>query len=533
MKKLTIIILLFPVLTLLAQIAPENFEINKDKLSKITDTNPLGNSILDIVVEDDTVWLGTTRGVSRSTDGGETWRNYYGTSAFGEESIPAIGYYNGVFYAATGHSTEKDGSTLPEGSGLKYTTDNGESWQSVPQPVDEPGDSSVIYGVNTLRALPVTVEINNITYDIALTPGTIWITTFAGGLRKSTDMGLSWERVVLPPDYLNELYPDSSYSFALQPVAGAFGDENYLNHRVFSVVAMNDSTLLVGTAGGINKGFIDSQTGDITWKKFNHLNQDYAISGNFVTAMAYNQWDESIWAATWKAEGASEYYGVSASFDGGENWKVYLRGEKAHNFGFRKYNISGLETAQVMASTDNGLFRTTEEGNNPATWITPQNIVDDVTLIPMVSKKFYSVMYQKYRGSNYIWIGSAIDGLGLLKESTGIWTGEWKVLTSSPVLPSVSESYAFPNPFSPDDEYTRIKYKFDQASADVTIRIMDFGMNLVRTLIQKAPRDGGQERLEIWDGRDESGGIVPNGVYFYRIDVDEDEPVFGKIMVLM
>ena len=58
-------------------------------------------------------------------------------------------------------------------------------------------------------------------------------------------------------------------------------------------------------------------------------------------------------------------------------------------------------------------------------------------------------------------------------------------------------------------------------------------MNLVRTLIQNAPRGISEEQFENWDGRDGSGKIVPNGVYFYRIDIGSDEPIFGKIMVLM
>jgi flagellar hook assembly protein FlgD len=61
---------------------------------------------------------------------------------------------------------------------------------------------------------------------------------------------------------------------------------------------------------------------------------------------------------------------------------------------------------------------------------------------------------------------------------------------------------------------------------------MNFGMELVRTLIQNTQRGTG-EQLEFWDGRDELGSTVTNGVYFYRIDSDVlGEPLFGKIMVL-
>ena len=56
-------------------------------------------------------------------------------------------------------------------------------------------------------------------------------------------------------------------------------------------------------------------------------------------------------------------------------------------------------------------------------------------------------------------------------------------------------------------------------------------MNLVRVVVQNAERDLG-EQLQFWDGTNELGVIVPNGVYFYRIDSDSAEPLFGKIMVL-
>ena len=56
-------------------------------------------------------------------------------------------------------------------------------------------------------------------------------------------------------------------------------------------------------------------------------------------------------------------------------------------------------------------------------------------------------------------------------------------------------------------------------------------MNLVRTLIQNAEKTDG-EQFEFWNGRDEGGNIVANGVYFYRIDIDSKEHVFGKIMVI-
>jgi len=56
-------------------------------------------------------------------------------------------------------------------------------------------------------------------------------------------------------------------------------------------------------------------------------------------------------------------------------------------------------------------------------------------------------------------------------------------------------------------------------------------MNRVRTLIRDAPRTG-SEFDELWDGRDDQSKIVANGVYFYRLKMENREPQFGKILVL-
>jgi hypothetical protein len=253
--KLLIALLLFTTSNLLAQFTPDGFRITEERrsTSKITSSNPLSNSILDIIAIGDTVWLGTSRGVSVSFDRGESWTNFFGTNPFGDDNISAIGYDKGTFWVATAQSVEGIAGDVPAGTGLKYTTDNGLTWTAVPQPVDHPDSTTVEYGINTLQALPVTVTEQNLTFDIAFTPGTIWITSFAGGIRKSIDMGQTWQRVVLPPDFLNSIARDDTLDFCLSPVAGSFCDEGNLNHRVFSVISTDDTTLYVGSANGINK----------------------------------------------------------------------------------------------------------------------------------------------------------------------------------------------------------------------------------------------------------------------------------------
>ncbi|MGE5430675.1 MAG: hypothetical protein ACM3QX_06360 [Syntrophomonadaceae bacterium] len=508
-----------------AQLSPDSYKMTRERLQKTSSITPVSNSISDILTAGDTVWVGTSRGLSRSTDRGENWTNYYGTEDFGSESISALAYSNGVIWAATAHSVEKSGQSLSEGSGLRYSTDNGTTWNVIPQPVDNPGDSIITYGINRVRALPVTVAVNNLCYDIALTPGTVWISSYAGGLRKSTDMGKTWQRVVLPSDKMDSIKPaDTLRNYALQPVAGNFGPYSNLNHRVFSVIADEDNNLYAGTAGGINK----STDGGLSWQKFTHQNESSPISGNFVVALGYNPVSKSVWAATWKAEEASEFYAASYSTDGGSSWQTTLEDERVHNFGFRGPDI--------IATSDNGAFRSSNLGQS---WLLPGQIVDKQSGISLQPTVFYAAASQ----GNYVWLGTEA-GLARLSETGSMWQGDWKLFYATQPLASSNETYAFPNPFSPDVERLSIKYSTGGNRTNVTIRIFDFGMNLVRTVIQNAERGGtfhaveGQNSMnngviDYWDGRDENGKIVPNGVYFYRIDAGSGDPVFGKVIVLL
>lgn len=507
---------IFLIQNISGQISPESFYFPGEKnLSKISSSNPVSNTITDIITIGDTiVWLGTSRGVSLSTDKGETWTNFFGRPEFGSDNIASIGYNNGVFWCGTAKSTETNGQTLPEGTGLKYTTDLGVNWISIPQPLDNPDSTTEQYGNNTLQALPVTVAIQNLAFDIAFTSNTIWIATFAGGLRKSTDNGQTWKRVILPPDNLNSISPTDTLNFCLSPVAGNFCGQGNLNHRVFSVISTDNNTLYVGTANGINK----STDSGISWTKFNAQNQENPISGNFITALGYDSLKNTVWAASWKADDLNEFYGVSSSNDGGKNWKTFLRDERPHNFGFKNFD--------VMVPTDNGIFRTNNDG---LTWILPNSILDKESGIALRTNIFFSASSQ----ANNVWVGSN-DGLARLQETPGrMWEGNWKIFFASQPLSANNETYCYPNPFSPRQEELKIKYSTDGKDANVTIRIFDFGFNYVRTVIQNATRNRDLEGApDFWDGRDDNGSYVPNGVYFYRVEVDDNDGVYGKILVL-
>jgi hypothetical protein len=90
---------------------------------------------------------------------------------------------------------------------------------------------------------------------------------------------------------------------------------------------------------------------------------------------------------------------------------------------------------------------------------------------------------------------------------------------------AVSLSQNLPNPFG---EETGIAYTLP-AKSDVLLQVFNVAGKLVRTLVD-GPQPAGRWNVG-WDGADENGQAVSNGVYFYRLTTGEK--TIEKRMVLV
>ncbi|MBS1491889.1 MAG: hypothetical protein JST55_00180 [Bacteroidetes bacterium] len=482
---------------------------------------PISNFIIDILKSGDTTWFSTGKGVMRTVDHFQSFQSFRGLDPFGNDDVAGLMLYNNVVAVSTARTEIINDEGVATGTGIKISTDRGLNWTSCPQPTDARDADTIFYGSNIITTLPVTVPQQNLSYDIAITKTqndltnyTVWITSFAGGLRKSTDYGNSWERVVLPPDNLDSIYiGGTGYNFVLNPLVN-------LNQRAFSIVSVNDSTLYVGTAGGINK----STDWGKSWRKYNYNNSGSGtnrVAGNFVVNLDVQRFNgkEIIWGATRRADSPQETNALSYTTNGGLNWNYTLKDYSPNNMSFKDSIIYG--------ETDNGVWKSNFGTFN---WNKPGLIYDASTKDQLRTTQFYCGNYF----GDTLFFGSADGLLRTTEPGNGSWVSDWKIFRAfEPInLSSDIKTYAAPNPFAPDDEITRIFFKTGKTNAKVTIRIFDFGMNQVRTLIQNATRTSPDDLFTSWDGKNNEGNQVANGVYFYRVDVDSDTPVWGKILVL-
>lgn len=438
------------------------------------------NTVNDVVIHNDQIWLGTGKGLARSNDGGQTWVTYNSANGLPRGGVSAIKITDEIIWVAAAFDSLIDADTgaLPTGSGLAYSRDDGATWQRVPQP-----------GVTPVQ---------NVTFDITLLGNDVWIASWGGGLRRSSNLGKNWE--IVPPD------------------SSVFDPGNRLNHLAFAVINV-DGVLWVGTAGGVNK----SSDGGETWTNFSHKNQARPISGNFIRALGQQQSSgkEYIWAVTMNAEDPDETPGISVTEDGGYSWRTTLLNGSYWNFAF--------DDSVVYVCSDNGLYKSLDFGRS---WGLFPDIEDRARDERYLSTQIFGA---GVTSAHTLWAGGA-DGTASTADGGLSWT-----IHRGTVRPGTNgqpRTFAYPSPFSPsrhneirDDGHVRFQYNTINATR-VTARVYDFAMELVAEVANGVPRAGGGSYSEIWNGRNQRGEVVANGVYFYCVEMEGDGRYWGKVMVL-
>ena len=262
---------------------------------------------------------------------------------------------------------------VSSGTGIAWSTDNGSSWNFIPQPQDQlpecenltcdnplnspdececsPAGSGcswdvpsqtcsqisnnivINWGGQTLSSLAIQTTAKNVTYDVSADTVNKYIYTanWAGMLRrfKYTDENPNWEIIPLPMD--NQSFVNcGSYpaSYVYNPVDPQIsGNLNYggnHNHKVFSVYTefYNDQMYVwAGTADGVNRGIIDDN-GCIDWIHYTTFD---GLGGNWIIDIVPQYLNNSefprIWLVSWDREESTPHpNAITYTDDNGESW---------------------------------------------------------------------------------------------------------------------------------------------------------------------------------------------------------------------
>ncbi|NIP41833.1 MAG: hypothetical protein GWO41_14305 [candidate division Zixibacteria bacterium] len=224
----------------------------------------LANSGVDVVYDGTYVWIGTSKGLSGTDNGGMEWRSYDSTNGLITDEISAMAYGSGELWVANSSSILSQGVSVPVGEGFSVTSNFGDNFQSyTPFQASSPG---------------------MLCYDLDVFDSVVYAACFYGGLIYSTDNGQTWEN--LYPDTLAEQdFLDSTFA--------------YLNNRFFSVhVDGNyEDTVVVwaGSAAGMNQ--------------FQFIDRPGKLASNNIIDFAIQ--DDYIWVATDLGLSRSENNGIS------------------------------------------------------------------------------------------------------------------------------------------------------------------------------------------------------------------------------
>ena len=465
------------------------------------------NAASDILhVTDSLIFIATANGLSVSQDGGNSFHSYYAAAVgIGKGGVSAMTALGNHIWIATVFDSAGVEEVTGTGSGISHSADGGETWKHYSQMLDHPDSNIVRVFGQEIDALPVTVPIDNITFDLVAHVNSsgdtlLWAASFAGGTRVSKDFGQSWKRVILPPDgqqYLNE---NSNLDFDYSPVdRSELGLKGNFNHESFSLLAYVD-TIVVGTAAGIN---ISEDCGK-TWENFSAQNS--AISGNFVVAL-HRAEDRTIYGGVLPANGTGEYQSlVYSRYDssGSRQWKNDL-------VGTRIYNINSFEN-KIYVASKSGAWLSQDAWN----WILLNHPQEEETGDILFSDEIYAIAPDF---SGRIWLATS-DGMAMSADDGISWNLYRKNLLFA--NESTAQISAYPNPFSPtrmnvyqNDGYVRLHCQFP-ASGTADIDIYDFSMMKVCGITNTFPVNKGIKEF-VWNGKNSLGDLVANAVYFVRL----------------
>ena len=470
----------------------------------------------------DTVWVRTGSGLSFITfsDGQIPIFNSFKNENLPEGGSPSYIIKENLIAISGAKSIYQNNRYRPMGTGISWSSNQGQSWNYIEQPTDS-SESSYLWinwgNQDSIRFKSITTQIYNVSYDLEEYNDYIYATSFAGGLRRfnHTISNPKWELIPLPQDDQINLLCDNIDidNYEYNPVDPPDGNDN---HKAFSLY-INDNIIWVGTGDGINKGFINDVNNCIDWI---HYNESNGMGDRWVIGIRNQILDSNfnrLWAISWDPSlNKAIPHKLTFTEDNGLSWQFTSFFE---GIGAIVYDLS-FDGDIIFASTDKGLYK--NDGINLELWI-PYQIQDDNQ--SKLTDVIYSSNITEIENIKYLWAGSP-DGLFYSIDDGYNWTmyRTWNDINENRNFSS------YPNPFYVNEGYNYVRFIFDyESNSNTQLDIYDFSMKHIVNI--NNIEEIGSSGQFLWDGRDKYYNQVSNGVYFCRLKINQ-KYYWTKLMVI-
>jgi hypothetical protein len=155
-------------------------------------------------------------------------------------------------------------------------------------------------------------------------------------------------------------------------------------------------------------------------------------------------------------------------------------------------------------------------------------ILDENTAEPIVLNDYYVAGMDTYQEGSLKYLFSELEqgphrllikGWDVNNNSSEV---ELNFTVGKKEDPKVQRLYNYPNPFSNSTQFL-LEHNQSCSSLDVQLQIYTVSGRLVKTIQEKAVTSGFTIRGIFWDGKDDFGDKLANGVYVYRLIYQNEE----------
>jgi hypothetical protein len=499
------------------------------------------NDIYGLAGHGDTLWMATNLGINYTIAKSDTlsWAGYKSDQG---RFNGALGFGDAKVMAALATQQSNKNSNVMHGSLWLFS--HGSSIQGTSKVVDLAFEAA-----DHLDSIEKNANFS--VGEITWTKGYFWLACMDGGL----------VRYSIASDSMTAFFPGkktgfapSSFTAAIENGIAKFPDtsENS-NQRVIAVKALDSSSLspiiLVATPAKLWKYSLkDTMVWDSlpsaladNQLRFRSYKNIYVSGGrdsfNLYAAIRikkeslkidtidFFKYDTS--SRSWKVLLENLENAPPASF--GASHEIYLSlGNQMHCYKDTNSEFKELWNWNVFQKRMSSATRTS--GDYP-------NFINDVLCLPTAG------------GKMALWIASSTNSLptnnglffSLDEKKDEQDTFEFHYVHRDKKLNAgLTQSYAYPGIINASNGGKAIfAYNLTKASK-VTIKIFDWNMDPVKTVIKNKDRSSGNDRSngrstnaaeDVWDGTTDTGRRVAAGVYYYKITAQSGEHSFGKIIV--